>query len=121
MERENFNKASQAVQEEYPHDPDIASKLVTGAEFISACEIRVVPKVAPRGHLQMTSAIMQSRVFIPGCRFRIDGLAMVKRSGKNAQGKQWYRVSVIAPSGKILYRGFILQTAIRGAIYQQAA
>lgn len=118
---ENHRKAVMGEATELPHDYAIASKLVPGAEFISACEIRVVPKVQPQTRYEMRSALMQSRVFIPGIRFRIDGIAMVKSSGKDANGKklpgkQWYRVSVVSPRGKTLHRGFILETAIRGQI-----
>lgn len=85
------------------------NELEPGREFVSTCAIRVMPKVNPRPGVQMKAAIMQSRVFIPGVRFRV-----VARAASTPA--KWWRVEVLTTDGAVMFRGFVLNQAIRGTL-----
>lgn len=83
--------------------------LEPGREFVSTCAIRVMPKVSPKPGVQMKAAIMQSRVFVAGTRFRV-----VARAASTPA--KWWRVEVMTTDGAVMYRGFVLNQAIRGTL-----
>lgn len=88
---------------------ELFNALAPGVEFISKCPIRVMPKIAPKPGPQMRAALMQSRLVIPGIRFRVIGKAAKTPS-------QWWRVEVIGEQGETLHKGFVIQKAISGKI-----
>lgn len=84
-------------------------RIEKGTEFVSTTAIRVVPKVAPKPGVQMKAALMQSRVFVPGCRFRV-------LSKARSTSSTWWRVEVLGETGAPIFRGFVIQQAIRGKL-----